>query len=408
MNTRRKRRGYTGILLTNLRGGGYSSYESLCHLPGGGSESWERSSMANPQTSAPVATQPPQPAAVAVPIEEHVEPEVSFWQEPWVQNGLPIVTSILVHAGLILLGFLTYTAYKQAVTVSQEQIIVPDAAIVAGDVGGIPNPGLDGDPNRPAASDLVPENSQSEGWNKLPSQSMQAAVLGGSGDTESDTIIGVGAGSSIGKGKGIGVGSGDGEGAAAPFGVPGGGRGIGPKSNFMGVSGNAKTVAYVCDASGSMIGLPFDLLKIELKKAVEGLYPIQAFNIIFFQEGDAASLSKTLLVANPNNKQKAYQYLQDVRERAMSDPLKSLKLAFAQQPQLIYLLTDGAFDDNDAVINEIRKLNAAKKTHINTIAFFSPEQQTAERKACEDVLRTIASENGGQFKVVYTTDLMKQ
>jgi hypothetical protein len=292
--------------------------------------------------------------------------------------------------------------------VSQEQVIVPDAAIVEGDVGGIPNPGLDGDPNRAAASDLVPENSQSEGWNKLPSQSLQAAVLGGSGETASDTIIGVGAGQSLGQGKGTGVGSGDGEGAAAMWGVPGGGRGVGPKSPFMGVSGNARTVAYVCDASGSMIGLPFDLLKIELKKAVDVLVPIQAFNIIFFQEGDAASLSKTLVVANPVNKQKAYQYLQEVRERALSDPIKALKLAFSQQPQLMYVLTDGAFDDNDAVIAEIRKLNASKKTKINTIAFFSPDQQTAERKACEDVLRAIASENGGLFKIVYTTDLMKQ
>ena len=360
-----------------------------------------------PNAPTPATAQISEASAPPPPVE-HIAPDVSFWQEPWVQNALPLVTSLLVHAGLILLGLLTYTAYQAAVTVSQEQVIVPDAAIVEGDVGGIPNPGLDGDPTRPAASDLVPENSQSEGWNRLPSKSLQAAVLGGSGDTAADTIIGIGAGMSMGKGKGVGIGSGDGEGAAAPFGVPGGGRGIGPKSPFMGVSGNAKTVVYVCDASGSMIGLPFDLLKIELRKAVEVLVPIQAFNIIFFQEGDAAALSNTLVVANPNNKQKAYQYLQEVRERAMSDPIKSLRLAFAQQPQLMYMLTDGAFDDNEAVINEIRKLNTGKKTRINTIAFFSPDQQTAERKACEDVLRTIASENGGLFKIVYTTDLMKQ
>src|SRR3954464_715057 len=87
---------------------------------------------------------------------EEIAPHLGFWQEPWVQNALPIVASILVHVGLIALGLATYTAYKAATTVSQEQIIVPDAAIVAGDVGGVPNPGLGGDPDRPAASDLVP------------------------------------------------------------------------------------------------------------------------------------------------------------------------------------------------------------------------------------------------------------
>ena len=40
-------------------------------------------------------------------------------------------------------------------------------------------------------------------------------------------------------------------------------------------------------------------------------------------------------------------------------------------------------------------------------AFFRPDQPAAERKVCEDVLRQIAEENGGKFKVVLTTDLMK-
>lgn len=344
------------------------------------------------------------------PLEQspgHVEPELGFWQEPWVQNGLPIITSLLVHVGLIMLGLLTYTAYKAATTVTQEQIIVPDAAIVAGDVGGIPNPGLGGDPDRPAASDLVPENTRTDGWNKLPSKSLQQAVMGGSGDTPTDTLIGPGAGQSLGRGKGVGMGNGDG-GASAPFGVPGGGSGLGPRSRFMGVSGNAKTVAYVCDASGSMMGLPFDLLKLELKKAVDELVAIQAFNIVFFQEGRAGAFSqKGLVMASANNKQIAYQFLQDLTVKANSDPLPSLKLAFSQKPQLLYLLTDGAFDDNDAVIKEIRSLNATKQTRVYTIAFFSPDAPPSDREVCERVLKAIASDNGGQFKVVLTTDLMK-
>src|SRR5436190_997722 len=124
---------------------------------------------------------PPLPAPVqtATVVDER-EPELSFWQEPWVQNGLPIVTSLAVHLGLILLGVLRFKAYQQPRTISYEQVIVPDATIVAGDVGGIPNPGLElTDPFNRAASDLVPESSKSDGWNKQPSKSLQAAVLGG-------------------------------------------------------------------------------------------------------------------------------------------------------------------------------------------------------------------------------------
>jgi hypothetical protein len=63
----------------------------------------------------------------------------------------------------------------------------------------------------------------------------------------------------------------------------------------------------------------------------------------------------------------------------------TLRLALSQKPKLIYLLTDGAFDDNDLVVAELRKMNAAKKTRINTIAFFSPDAPPSDRKACEDV-----------------------
>src|SRR5687767_13388581 len=355
----------------------------------------------------PVAQLAPVPEQALDPNDEHIEPRVSFWQEPWVQNALPFATSLVIHVTLILMGFLLIKPLMKGQDVSQEQVFVPDAAIVEGDVGGIPNPGLGGDPTRPAASDLVPENTQSDGWNKLPSKSLQAAVLGGSGETENNSLIGIGAGQSLGRGTGVGVGSGEGGGAAAPFGVPGGGMGAGPR--FMGLGGGAgvKTVAYVCDASGSMMGLPFDLLKIELKKAVDMLLPSQAFNICFFQKGAAEPFSKQLQVANPANKARAYQWLQDMTVASNSDPIPTLKLVFAQRPQLMYLLTDGAFDDNDAVIAEIKKLNAQKQTRINTIAFFSPDAPASDRKVCEDVLRRIAEENGGRFKVVLTTDLTK-
>ena len=340
-------------------------------------------------------------------VDDAAEPRLSFWQQPFVQNVLPLMTSLALHLGILMLGLLTYKAYTVSRIVSEEQVIVPDATIVEGDVGGVPNPGLEGDPTRAAASDLVPENTRSEGWNREPSKSLQAALMGGSGETTPDTVIGIGAAQSLGTGKGTGVGSGEG-GASAPFGIPGGGSGAGPRSPFMGVSGNARTVAYVCDASGSMMGLPFTLVKVELKKAVDQLAPSQAFNICFFQENETLAFSKnSLVVANPKNKSLAYEWLEAVPFRNKTNPIPSLRLAFSQQPQLIYLLTDGAFDYNDEVIAEIRKMNAGKRTRINTIAFFTPDALASHRKMCEDVLRTIASENGGQFKVVFTTDLTK-
>jgi hypothetical protein len=339
---------------------------------------------------------------------------VSFWQKPWVQSVLPFATSLLFHAGLVLLAIVTYKAAEQIVQVVKEQIIIPDATIVEGaEVGGIPNPGLGGDPNRPAAQDEYPDVSvTSDGWAEKPSDQLNQTLMGGgSGENEGESVIGIGGNTSIGgRGRGMGSGSGDGTGSGtgdgggplAPFGVPGGGGGIGPKSPFMGVSGNARMVAYVCDATGSMMQ-KFDLLKIEIRRAVDTLRPIQAFNVIFFQEDDALAASKAgLMMANADNKRRTYDFLDEVSMGPQSNPIPGIRLAFQQKPQLIYLLTDGEFPNNDEVIRTLRELNKEKLVKINTIAFANPGEENEEYVK---ILKQIASEHGGVFRFVTTQDL---
>jgi len=357
-------------------------------------------------------------AAGQTPVEGEEEEihTLGFWQKPWVQGVLPFATSIFFHAAIILIAWLGYEAAKIIVQEVQEQIIIPDATIVDGaEVGGIPNPGLGGDPNRPAAQDEYPDVSvTSEGWSDSPSDTVNQTLMGGgSGESDNESVIGIGANQAIGgrgrgtgggSGDGSGSGSGDGGGPLAPFGVPGGGGGIGPKSPFMGVSGNARLVAYVCDASGSMMN-KIDLLKREISKAVDSLRPIQAFNIIFFQEGDAAVANKSgLMMANPNNKKKAYTFLDDVSLAANSDPIPALKIAFDNKPQLTYLLTDGEFPNNDEVIAYIRERNKEKTVKINTIAFANAGEEGEEYVK---ILKQIAEENGGIFRFVTSQDLTK-
>lgn len=369
---------------------------------------------APPAASASPASGVAQPAPAAAPPldpneDANIEPEVGFWQEPWVQNALPLITSLALHVAIIVMGFLLIEPYIKKQEASQEQVFVPDASIVDGDVGGIPNPGLGNDPTRPAASDLVPENTQSDGWNKLPSKSLQAAVLGGSGETPNDSMIGIGANASLGRGTGVGVGSGDGQGASAPFGVPGGGMGAGPRFMGLGAGSGVKSIVYLCDASGSMMGLRLELLKIELKKAVGQLKPNQAFNLVFFSGDKVQAFSKPLVMATPNNKVAAHAFIDDVRAISTTEPAKAIEWAFQSKPQLIYVLSDG-FENIGSfkqLVEQFRSLNKRKETRINAIGFFSPGEESTERELCEAVLRQIAEENGGKFKVVLTTDLTR-
>jgi hypothetical protein len=208
-----------------------------------------------------------------------------------------------------------------------------------------------------------------------------------------------------GQGSGRGSGTGTGAGALAPFGAPGGG-GLGPKSRFMGVGGNARTVVFVCDASGSMIQT-FSSLKAELTKAVTNLKSIQGFNIVFFQDEKAASMDTNggLVLATPENKKKAFTFLEDISTSGTTNPIPGLEIAFKAKPQLIYLLTDADFPDNAAVERTIARLNATKQTKINTIAFISGDAGDELTQGFKDLMKKIAQDNGGQFKIVKESDL---
>ena len=80
-----------------------------------------------------------------------------------------------------------------------------------------------------------------------------------------------------------------------------------------------------------------------------------------------------------------------------TDPIPALELAFKQKPQLIFLLTDGDFPDNNAVLSRCRELNKDHTVKINTIAFVGDSDNDVEFMK---VLTDIAKENGGLFKKV--------
>jgi hypothetical protein len=338
---------------------------------------------------------------------------LSFAQQPMVQNVLPFVTSLAVHIGILVIAWVLWDNRKLIARVVEEQIIVPDAAIVEGaDVGGIPNPGLGGDPTRAAAQDVTADTTATDSWADRKSEQLEANLMGG-GETESsaDTIIGLGAAGSSGiqsTGAGTGGGASDGTGQIAPFGVPGGGGGIGPKANFVGMSGNAKRVVYVCDATGTMLGIKYKLLQKQLYKAIDILKPIQGFNVVFFKGGDSNAewsnpFSDELVVANPANKQKVRTFIEQFQVVGKgTNPLPALRAAFAQKPELVYFLTDGEFNNvvgYEQVLAEVRQLNADKKVKINTIAFMSDDEKA------EQALQQMARENGGGFRKVSDRDL---
>jgi hypothetical protein len=152
-----------------------------------------------------------------------------------------------------------------------------------------------------------------------------------------------------------------------------------------------------------------DVLKAELIKSIGVLKPVQSFNIIFFNSQRIPADEHALIVATAENKQKAAAFCAKIASSGNTDPLPALELAFRQNAQLIYLLTDGDFEDpdNKTVRDRIKKLNAQHKVKVNTIAFVARREEADRSKDFVDFLRVLAKENGGVSRVVASEDFGK-
>lgn len=297
---------------------------------------------------------------------------------------MPLGSSLLLHAGIVVFALATYQAVQVARDYVQQQTIIPDSMVIEdAPIGGVINPGSQAD----FLTDLPQLDPDRSALQASQADELTHAITP-STDGQAPSLIGIGAGNLLGGSK-------PGTGTGAPFGVPGGG--LAPPARFVGISSNARRIVFVCDASGTMMSV-FDDLKAELRRSVDRLSPVQAFNVIFFRDDQAMSLSRNeLLMATPANKISAFDWISKSVSAGSTNPLPAIRMAFAQQPELIYVLTDGFdnVDNFDQVINEFRRLNPSRRVKVNTILVRSSDDDQLAK-----VLQTIATDSGGIFKAV--------
>jgi len=163
----------------------------------------------------------------------------------------------------------------------------------------------------------------------------------------------------------------------------------------------SRKISFAIDASRSMIQ-KMATLKDQVNKAIVGMSPEQSFGLVFFQNFKCAELNIELLPANAANKHRAALFLEGVRIESKTNPIPGLEAVFLQNPEVIYLVTDGDFPDNAAVLKKIRELNKDKKVTIHTIAFVGQADSDTDFIT---LLKTIAAENRGQYRNVNEADL---
>ena len=272
------------------------------------------------------------------------------------------------------------------------------------------------DPTRDAAQENDPTENDSHGWADRRSDDLAAALNGSAVATGDVVAQGDQKQNTAGKDSTIFSLFNNEGGHMASFGPRGGGQGVGPKSKIFGHGSNVRSIVYVCDASGSMVGQGDDALKTELKRDIANLSPIQQFNILVFHETRTGSLYQAmadkLLMGTPSSKAVAFDFIDNLPFSSVNNPIPALEEAFREQPQLLFLLSHGDFNNrynttnNAEVFSKIEELNSEKKTHVNTILLLGERsKENFERRDLEAIMKKIAEKNGGVYKKFYSDDL---
>ena len=171
--------------------------------------------------------------------------------------------------------------------------------------------------------------------------------------------------------------------AAPQAGEPGG-------TTFYGVPTPGRSIAFVIDRSGSMTDVMM-YAKYELNRSISQLRPADHFYVVFFSAHAVQPLPAGKLVpASDENKQAAAKFIDGIVPMGKNDPAGGFRLAFAQKPDVIYLLTDGELDQS--VIKLVKDLNADSRTKVNTVCLSFGIHDGGE------VLKQIAEQNGGVYK----------
>ncbi len=174
------------------------------------------------------------------------------------------------------------------------------------------------------------------------------------------------------------------------FAGSGGGEGGGTAS-FFGIAARGGTFVYVVDCSGSMTGDKMRAAADELIRSLTALDREKQFFIIFFNDNHRPMPADKPAKATEPNKRNLIEW---VNHNALpgggTDPRSAMLLALSLQPDAIWLLSDGLFDENACEV--IRAANPGGRVVVHTIAFFE--------NIGEPVLKRIAEENRGIYRFV--------
>jgi len=295
---------------------------------------------------------------------------------------LPWVISLLLHVGIVLLAI--FVVWSVRFETNPEEFIVPDARL-----SKTPSTPLKMRPNKAMKKPSTSRRSVRSGGNQTAT-STQALV-------ESPTKI-IGAVGAAG-------------GRVSPFGTAVRAE-SGFQVSFYGTGGNARKIAYVIDASGSLID-SLDFVINELKRSINQLTEQQQFAVFFFQGDRVIEVPpRGMKPAEAGNKEKVIRWIDpsagNITAGGKTEPVKAIERALRYRPHLLFLLSDNITGTGIYQIDQHQLLKAIKRanrhgTKINTFQFLYPDPLV--RHGFKSTMELIAVTSGGRYKFIDAREL---
>ena len=193
-------------------------------------------------------------------------------------------------------------------------------------------------------------------------------------------------------------------------GLSGGRRGTMGSVMFAGLKGNdAKRIAFVVDASGSMIAT-FPVITKELERSIKNLSEVQFYSVVFFQKDQAVSSppKDRMVPATEGNLGRTMNWINEaVVPSGRSNPVLALEEAMGLEPEIIYLLSSNVTGsgqyavDLEVLIEQLDRLNpkdpstGQRAVRIKCIQFLDPDPSEALKKIAEIHSGEADEENSG-------------
>lgn len=330
--------------------------------------------------------------------------------------GLPVAISLAIH--LLLLLFLALTTWEVLIRTSPKP-----AEYHASLTDSFDGPSVDSfqwsknSLAAPSPTNATPVNDATLDLGSL--SELDLSFGNNPSDTGSGFDSGLGFGDDFGLGSdrdsilGTGVAGGATGNPGSDTGLSGGGSGrmIG-SAGMWGRTVRANRVVFVIDFSGSII-IAIDDLKRELKRSIGSLRSDQSFNVVIFYSVDGRfkteAFAPALKPATRQMRQRFFSWIDAKSPAGGTDPLPAMQRALRMEPDAVFFLSDGEFEDQ--VANKITAANRGQ-TQICCLVFddvLLDDLGPATNKLTENArrLERIAKASGGWMAIVTAGDLRR-